>query len=121
LDGLRYMSSNSTSDGSSSTTLTFETGTNPDIAQVQVQNKLSQATPLLPEQVQRQGVVVEKAASGFLMVVGLIGSDEFDATDLSDYLVTNLVDDISRIEGIGSVEVFGGQYAMRIWLDPSKL
>ena len=121
LDGLRYMSSSSTSDGSSSTTLTFETGTNPDIAQVQVQNKLSQATPLLPEPVQREGVVVEKAASGFLMVVGLIGDEEFDSTDLSDYMVTNLVDDISRIEGIGSVQVFGGQYAMRIWLDPSKL
>ncbi|RJE85344.1 efflux RND transporter permease subunit [Paracoccus onubensis] len=121
LDGLRYMSSDSTSDGSSSTTLTFETGTNPDIAQVQVQNKLSQATPLLPEQVQREGVVVEKAASGFLMVVGLIGDEGFDSTDLSDYMVANLVDDLSRIEGIGSVEVFGGQYAMRIWLDPAKL
>lgn len=121
LDGLRYMSSNSTADGSSSTTLTFETGTDADIAQVQVQNKLSQATPLLPEPVQRQGVVVEKAAAGFLMVVGLIGSEDFDATDLSDYMVTNLIDDISRIEGIGSVQVFGGQYAMRIWLDPSRL
>ncbi|RNF35790.1 efflux RND transporter permease subunit [Paracoccus methylarcula] len=121
LDGMRYMSSNSTSDGSSSTTLTFETGTDVDIAQVQVQNKLSQATPLLPEPVQRQGVRVEKAASGFLMVVGLIGDDNFNATDLSDYMVTNLVDDLSRVEGIGSVQVFGAQYAMRIWLDPAKL
>ncbi|SIT11097.1 efflux RND transporter permease subunit [Paracoccus saliphilus] len=121
LDGMRYMSSNSTSDGTSSTTLTFETGTDVDIAQVQVQNKLSQATPLLPEPVQRQGVRVEKAASGFLMVVGLIGDENFNATDLSDYMVTNLVDDLSRVEGIGSVQVFGAQYAMRIWLDPAKL
>ncbi len=121
LDGLRYMSSSSSSAGSSSTTLTFETGTDIDIAQVQVQNKLSQATPLLPEPVQRQGVTVSKSASGFLMVVGLIGDENYDQTDLSDYLVTNLVDDLSRVEGVGSVQVFGARYAMRIWLDPSKL
>ncbi len=121
LDGMRYMSSSSTSAGTSTTTLTFETGTNEDIAQVQVQNKLSQATPLLPEAVQRQGVTVEKAASGFLMVIGLIGDDNYDQDDLSDYMVSNMVDDLSRIEGIGSVQVFGAQYAMRIWLDPDKL
>ncbi|MCF3974616.1 efflux RND transporter permease subunit [Paracoccus salsus] len=121
LDGLRYMSSNSTSAGSSTITLTFETGTDVDIAQVQVQNKLSQAMPLLPEPVQRQGVQVQKSASGFLMVIGLIGDEEYDQTDLSDYLVTNLVDDLSRIEGVGSVQVFGAKYAMRIWLDPSRL
>ena len=121
LDGLRYMSSSSTSAGSSTTTLTFETGTDEDIAQVQVQNKLSQATSLLPEPVQRQGISVEKATSGFLMVVGLIGSEEYDQVDLSDYMVTNLVDDLSRVEGIGSVQVFGAQYAMRIWLEPSRL
>lgn len=121
LDGLRYMSSSSTSAGTSTTTLTFETGTDVDIAQVQVQNKLSQATPLLPEAVQRQGVTVRKAAAGFLMVIGLIGDENYDQTDLADYLVTNLVDDLSRIEGVGSVQVFGGQYAMRIWLDPSRL
>ncbi|WBU62068.1 efflux RND transporter permease subunit [Paracoccus albus] len=121
LDGLRYMSSSSTSAGSSTTTLTFETGTDEDIAQVQVQNKLSQATSLLPQPVQRQGIAVEKAASGFLMVIGLVGNDSYDQADLSDYLVTNLVDDLSRVEGIGSVQVFGAQYAMRIWLEPSKL
>ncbi|MFD1798118.1 efflux RND transporter permease subunit [Paracoccus aurantiacus] len=121
LDGMRYMSSSSTSAGTSSTTLTFETGTDPDIAQVQVQNKLSQATPLLPEAVQRQGVTVEKAASGFLMVIGLVGDENYDDTDLADYLVTNLVDELSRVTGIGSVQVFGAQYAMRIWLDPDKL
>ncbi|AXC48444.1 hydrophobe/amphiphile efflux-1 family RND transporter [Paracoccus suum] len=121
LDGLRYMSSSSTSAGTSSTTLTFETGTDVDIAQVQVQNKLSQATALLPGPVQRQGLTVEKAASGFLMVIGLIGDENYDGTDLSDYMVTNLVEDLSRVEGIGSVQVFGAQYAMRIWLDPSRL
>ncbi|RVV99953.1 efflux RND transporter permease subunit [Mesobaculum littorinae] len=122
LDGLRYISSNSTSAGTASISLTFETGTDPDIAQVQVQNKLSQATPLLPEPVQRQGVSVQKSSAGFLMVIGLISTDgRLDETDLSDYLKTNLVNDISRIEGVGSVQVFGGQYAMRIWLDPSKL
>ncbi len=121
LDGLRYMSSSSSSAGSSSTTLTFETGTDPDIAQVQVQNKLSQATSLLPEPVQRQGVTVNKSAAGFLMVIGLIGDENYDQTDLSDYMLTNLVDDISRIEGVGDVQVFGSKYAMRIWLDPSML
>ena len=121
LDGLRYISSSSTSAGQSSTTLTFETGTDVDIAQVQVQNKLSQATPLLPEPVQRQGVVVEKSTAGFLMVIGLIGDDNYDQTDLSDYMFSNLVDDLSRVEGVGSVQVFGSPYAMRIWLDPDKL
>ena len=121
LDGLRYISSSTSASGSSSTSLTFATGTDPDIAQVQVQNKLSQALPLLPEAVQRQGVTVEKSAAGFLMVVGLIGNEDYDQTDLSDYMTTNLLDDLSRIEGVGSVEVFGAKYAMRIWLDPSKL
>jgi hydrophobe/amphiphile efflux-1 (HAE1) family protein len=122
LDGLRYMSSSSSSAGTSSISLTFETGTDADIAQVQVQNKLSQATPLLPESVQRQGVTVAKSAAGFLMVISLISPDgTMDETDLADYLQTNLVDELSRIEGVGSVQVFGSQYAMRIWLDPSKL
>ena len=122
LDGLRYFSSNSTSAGSAQITLTFETGTDVDIAQVQVQNKLSRATPLLPEIVQRQGLTVEKSSAGFLMVVGLISTDgSLEQVDLADYMVTNLVDELSRIQGVGSVNVFGGQYALRIWLDPSKL
>ena len=122
LDGLRYLSSSSTSAGGASITLTFETGTDSDIAQVQVQNKLSQATALLPDAVQRQGVTVTKSSAGFLMVVALISdSPDYDATDLSDYLATNLVDDISRVSGVGSVQVFGSKYAMRIWLDPGKL
>ena len=122
LDGLRYISSSSTSAGTSGVTLTFETGTDPDIAQVQVQNKLGGATALLPEPVQRQGVTVQKSSAGFLMVVGLISQDGgLEATDLSDYVVSNLVDEISRVEGVGNVQVFGAQYAMRIWLDPSRL
>ncbi|MEQ8919914.1 MAG: efflux RND transporter permease subunit, partial [Roseovarius sp.] len=122
LDGLRYFSSSSTSAGSAQITLTFETGTDVDIAQVQVQNKLSRATPLLPEIVQRQGLTVEKSSAGFLMVVGLISTDgSLEQVDLADYMVTNLVDELSRIQGVGSVNVFGGQYAMRIWLDPAKL
>ncbi|WP_321363179.1 efflux RND transporter permease subunit [uncultured Celeribacter sp.] len=122
LDGMRYMSSSSTSSGSASITLTFETGTDPDIAQVQVQNKLSQATALLPDAVQRQGVTVEKSSAGFLMVIGVISEDgSMDQSDLSDYLNSNLVDAFSRIEGVGGTQVFGAKYAMRIWLDPSKL
>ncbi|NIY78445.1 efflux RND transporter permease subunit [Celeribacter sp. HF31] len=122
LDGMRYMSSSSTSSGSAQITLTFETGTDPDIAQVQVQNKLSQATALLPDAVQRQGVTVEKSSAGFLMVIGVISEDgSMDQADLSDYLNSNLVDAFSRIEGVGGTQVFGAKYAMRIWLDPSKL
>ena len=122
LDGLRYFSSTSSSAGSASITLTFETGTDPDIAQVQVQNKVSQATALLPDSVQRQGVTVQKSSSGFLMVVALISENgEMDQADLADYLDTNLTDQISRIDGVGDVQVFGSPYAMRIWLDPSKL
>jgi multidrug efflux pump len=122
LDGLRYISSSSTSAGIASVTLTFEIGTDPDIAQVQVQNKLSSATPLLPKPVQRQGVTVQKSSSGFLMVVALTSQDgALEAVDLSDYVVSNLVDEIARVEGVGNVQVFGARYAMRIWLDPSKL
>lgn len=122
LDGLRYFSSRSTSQGNAEITLTFETGTDVDIAQVQVQNKLGQATPLLPEIVQRQGITVEKSSVGFLMVVGLISTDgSLEQVDLADYMATNLVDELSRVEGVGSVQVFGSEYAMRIWLDPSKL
>ncbi|MFN3613805.1 MAG: efflux RND transporter permease subunit [Rubrimonas sp.] len=122
LDGLRYISSNSTAAGSATITLTFETGTDPDIAQVQVQNKLAQASALLPEPVQRQGVTVRKSSGGFLLVIGLIAeSGGMEQVDLSDYLVSNVVDEISRVQGVGEVQVFGSPYAMRIWLDPSKL
>src|SRR5690606_17959085 len=108
--------------GTAQITLTFETGTDPDTAQVQVQNKLARATPLLPEPVQRQGVSVQKSSAGFLMVIALISDNAgYEQVDLADYMVSNLVDELSRIEGVGSVQVFGAPYAMRIWLDPSKL
>src|SRR5690606_28916509 len=122
LDGLIYMSSTSESTGRASVTLTFESGTDPDIAQVQVQNKLQLAMPLLPQEVQRQGVTVNKATSGFLMVIGFVSEDgSMDKYDISDYVSANIVDPISRVPGVGNVQVFGAQYAMRIWLDPNKL
>ncbi|WP_374602943.1 efflux RND transporter permease subunit [Arenimonas sp.] len=122
LDGLDYLSSTSDSNGSVSVTLTFETGTDPDIAQVQVQNKLQLATALLPGIVQQQGISVNKASSGFLQVLGFVSEDgSMDRNDISDYVSASIVDPLSRVPGVGSVQVFGGKYAMRIWLDPGKL
>ncbi|MGK9066826.1 efflux RND transporter permease subunit [Stutzerimonas chloritidismutans] len=122
IDGLRYMSSESNSDGSMTITVTFEQGTDPDIAQVQVQNKLQLATPLLPQEVQQQGIRVTKAVRNFLMVIGVVSTDgSLTRGDLSDYIVSNIQDPISRTAGVGDFQVFGSQYAMRIWLDPAKL
>ena len=122
LDGLMYMSSTSSSNGSASVTLTFENGTDPDTAQVQVQNKLQSATSSLPESVQRQGVTVNKSSSSFLMVQGFVSEDgSMDRNDIADYVNSNVVDQISRVEGVGEVQVFGSTYAMRIWLDPARL
>ena len=122
IDNLRYVASESNSDGSMTITATFNQGTNPDIAQVQVQNKLNLATPLLPQEVQQQGIRVTKAVKNFLMVVGLVSEDGSMAKeDLSNYIVSNMQDPISRTSGVGDFQVFGAQYAMRIWLDPAKL
>jgi multidrug efflux pump len=122
IDNLRYVASESNSDGSMTITATFNQGTNPDIAQVQVQNKLNLATPLLPQEVQQQGIRVTKAVKNFLMVVGLVSEDgSMGKEDLSNYIVSNMQDPISRTSGVGDFQVFGAQYAMRIWLDPSKL
>jgi multidrug efflux pump len=122
LDNFLYMKSESSSTGSVTITLFFETGTDPDIAQVQVQNKLQQALKLLPDAVQREGVQVEKSNSTFLMIVGLISSDPTVKNyDLADFMVNTLRDPLSRTTGVGSIQVFGGQYSMRIWLDPNKL
>jgi multidrug efflux pump len=122
IDGLRYMSSSSDSAGGISITLTFKNGTNPDIAQVQVQNKLQLATPLLPAAVTQQGLVVSKATKNFLLVLGFVSEDgSMNNADLGDYVAANVLDPISRVEGVGDVTLFGSQYAMRIWLDPSKL
>ncbi|MBD9426867.1 efflux RND transporter permease subunit [Pseudomonas sp. PDM15] len=122
IDGLRYISSESNSDGSMAITATFEQGTNPDIAQVQVQNKLQLATPLLPQEVQQQGIRVTKAVKNFLLVIGVVSADgSMDKNDLSNYIVSNMQDPISRTKGVGDFQVFGSQYAMRIWLDPARL
>lgn len=122
LDGLLYLSATSSSDGSASISLTFDNGVDPDIAQVQVQNKLQLAMPLLPQEVQRQGVNVSKARTNFLLIAGFVSDDEtVTREDLADYVAANLVDPLSRVPGVGSLQVFGSQYAMRIWLDPNKL
>ncbi|MBB1352591.1 MULTISPECIES: efflux RND transporter permease subunit [Pseudoalteromonas] len=122
LDGLLYMSSTSESSGSATLTLSFSAETDPDIAQVQVQNKLATATPLLPEAVQRQGVVVAKSARNFLMVYAFVSKDgSMTNIDIGDYVSSNVQDIVSRVEGVGEVQLFGSQYAMRIWLDPTKL
>ncbi|MCP1607665.1 efflux RND transporter permease subunit [Pseudomonas citronellolis] len=122
LDHLRYISSESNSDGSMTITVTFDQGTSPDIAQVQVQNKLQLATPLLPQEVQQQGIRVTKAVKNFLMVVGIVSEDgSMTKEDLSNYIVSNIQDPLSRTAGVGDFQVFGSQYAMRIWLDPAKL
>jgi HAE1 family hydrophobic/amphiphilic exporter-1/multidrug efflux pump len=122
IDNLRYFSSSSSSAGILTITLTFEQGTDPDIAQVQVQNKIQAATPLLPQEVQQQGLQVQKSAASFLVIVGLYSQDEsHSATDLADMVVSRLQDPVSRVTGVGELQVFGAQYAMRIWVDPLKL
>jgi hydrophobe/amphiphile efflux-1 (HAE1) family protein len=122
IDHLLYFSSTGASNGVVTITVTFQPGTNADIAQVQVQNKLTQATPLLPSAVQAQGLIVAKAESDFIMVIALYDTDgRHDTIDLGDYLSSKIVDPISRLEGVGDTQVFGADYAMRIWLDPYKL
>ena len=122
LDGLLYFSSTSEASGSASITLTFDEGTDPDTAQVQVQNKLQSAMPLMPQEVQRQGVNVSKSSSGFLQVIGFVSEDGSMAKDdIADYVGANVADALSRVPGVGNIQVFGAKYAMRIWLDPNKL
>jgi multidrug efflux pump len=122
LDNLRYMASSSDSAGNATVTLTFDAATNPDIAMVQVQNKLQAALPQLPLEVQRQGVKVVKTASSFLLIVGLVSEDgSMSRNDISDYAFSTLQDQISRLNGVGEVVTFGSQYAMRIWLNPDRL
>jgi multidrug efflux pump len=122
IDHLLYFNSSSSANGRSSITLTFETGTNPDIAQVQVQNKVALATPRLPSDVTKQGVVVAKANAGFLMVVALKSdTPSIDRDRLNDIVGSQVLDQISRVPGVGSTQQFGSEYAMRIWLNPDKL
>jgi multidrug efflux pump len=122
IDNMLYFSSSSDSSGSSRVTVTFAKGTDPDIAQVQVQNKVQQGVSRLPSQVQQQGLTVTKSNSDFLMIVGLYDTtDRTTSADVADYLVSNFQDDLARVNGVGQVQVFGAEYAMRIWLDPAKL
>ncbi|TMX06669.1 efflux RND transporter permease subunit [Aeromonas salmonicida subsp. achromogenes] len=122
LDHLLYMSSQSDSSGNVSVTLTFQAGTDPDIAQVQVQNKLQQAMSLLPQEVQQQGIRVQKTSSSFLMVAAFISGDgSMNNDDLADYVVANIKEPLSRLDGVGDITLFGSQYSMRVWLDPNKL
>ncbi|WP_160012575.1 efflux RND transporter permease subunit [Rhizobium sp. 18055] len=122
IDNLLYFSSKSDSSGQSQITATFEKGTDPDVAQVQVQNKVQQANSRLPSEVQSQGVTVTKANGDNLLVLSLYDTtDKATDSDISDYLVSNFQDDLARVDGVGQVQIFGAEYAMRIWLDPVRL
>lgn len=122
LDNFLYMSSTSDDSGTATITLTFAPGTNPDIAQVQVQNKLSLATPILPQVVQQLGLKVTKSSSSFLLVLAFNSEDgSMNRYDLANYVASHVQDPISRLNGVGTVTLFGSQYAMRVWLDPVKL
>ncbi|WP_049721190.1 efflux RND transporter permease subunit [Gilvimarinus polysaccharolyticus] len=122
IDNVQYLSSTSDSSGTGEITVTFDAGTDPDIAQVQVQNKLQGAMPLLPQEVQQQGIRVTKSSAGFLMVLGFVSSDSsLDKYDIADYVAANVSEPLSRVNGVGSIQIFGSQYAMRIWLNADKL
>src|SRR6266436_1372508 len=122
IDHLRYLASTSDSAGKATITLTFDAGTNPDIAQVQVQNKLQLALPLLPQEVQKQGVSVTKSVKNFAAAVAFVSTDgRLSGADLGDYIASSVQDQISRVPGVGDVQLFGAQYAMRVWLNPDQL
>ena len=122
IDGLLYISSTSDSSGQSVITLYFQPGTNPDIAQVQVQNKLQLATPSLPQVVQQQGIVVAKATRNFLMFFTLSSTNGgMDEIALGNYIASHVLDPVRRVDGVGEADEFGTEYAMRIWMDPAKL
>ena len=122
IDGLLYFQSASSSKGNVTITVTFEKGTNPDIAQVQVQNQVQQSLSRLPQQVQQQGLIVRKSNPDFLLVAGLYDTtDRSTSADVADYLVSHMQDPLGRTNGVGDTNVFGSQYAMRIWLDPNRL
>src|SRR4051812_527811 len=122
IDGLLYFSANSSSRGQVTITATFDKSVDPDTAQVQVQNKVQQALPRLPQQVQQQGITVTKSNPDFLLIAAVYdATDRMTNQDVSDYLVSHLQDPVGRIPGVGDTNVFGAQYAMRIWLNPSRL
>ena len=122
IDGLLYINSTSDAAGQVSIRLTFDPDTNPDVAQMQVQNKLQLATSSLPEEVTRQGITVTKVADSFLQMYAFVSSDDsMSAADLCDFVGSTILDPLSRVDGVGEVSLFGAPYAMRIWLNPSKL
>src|SRR2546427_10354832 len=122
IDHLRYLASTSDSAGNARITLTCDAGTNPDIAQVRVQNKLQLALPLLPQEVQKQGVSVTKSVKNFAAAVAFASTDgRLSGADLGDYIASSVQDQISRVPGVGDVQLFGAQYAMRVWLNPDQL
>ncbi len=122
IDNLDYMTATSTSTGAASITLTFTSSADPDTAQVQTQNKLQLVQSQLPQVVQSNGITVSKSSTGFLMVIGFVSSDgKMNSTDLADYVNATINDTLKRVEGVGSTQLFGSGYAMRIWLDPDKL
>ncbi|MDR2390639.1 MAG: efflux RND transporter permease subunit, partial [Planctomycetota bacterium] len=122
IDNLLYMSSETQSSGNAEIILTFHIGVNPDIAQVQVQNKLQLANPMLPAEVQRQGLSVRKTSANFLLVVGFVSNDDsMNEADIADYVNTYVKDGLARLTGVGEVQVFGAERAIRIWVDPGKL
>ncbi|ROR04684.1 multidrug efflux RND transporter permease AcrD [Erwinia sp. JUb26] len=122
IDNLMYMSSQSSNTGQATITLTFEAGTNPDEARQQVQNQLQTALRKLPQDVQSQGVTVNKTGDTNILMVAFVSTDgSMDKQDISDYVASNIQDPLSRIDGVGQVDAYGSQYAMRIWLDPNKL
>jgi len=122
LDKMLYMSATSDSSGQGMLTLTFAPGTDPDIAWSKVQNKLQLAMPMLPEVVQKQGVTVSKSTRNYLMVVGLVSDrPDVDQNDLMDYAISQIQPSLARVPGVGEVEAFGSQYAMRVWMNPDKL
>jgi len=119
---LLYYSATSDATGQATITATFKPGTDPELAQVDVQNKIKSVEPRLPQSVRQQGLMVEAASSGFLMMVGISSTnDQFKEIDLSDYLVRNVVEELKRVEGVGRIQSFGSEKAMRIWIDPNKL
>lgn len=122
IDNLMYMSSQSSSTGQATITLTFTAGTNPDEARQQVQNQLQSALRKLPQDVQQQGVTVNKTGDTNILMLAFVSTDgSMDKQDIADYVASNIQDPISRISGVGQVDAYGSQYAMRIWLDPNKL
>ena len=122
IEGLKYISSESSRAGTATITLTFETGTNTDIAGVDVQNRLKRVEARLPSSVNQQGVNIDKTRPDFLMIIALFSPNgTYNATDLGDYIDANIISEIRRVPGVGSADLFGSKYAMRVWLDPKKM